>query len=134
MPATTGPIGSDREAPPHNNPGCRTVTVSWTVVAAGAVGVVSGKGVSVTKQGGAGLYRLVFDRKHVKLVGFVPGMQQAANAVLTPVIKAQQVTSQANGPGVDIELRVAAGTATDAASGDVVYCRFELDCTGGFNL
>lgn len=108
-------------------PGGVHVRLALLIGATGAVTSTKGPGLSdavlpAAIRTAAGQYTLTLDRQWRSLIGFRGTVKPiGAGAVLFPVI--------ASGDGVAstaivIETRLAAGTATDPANGDIVYLHF----------
>jgi uridine phosphorylase len=103
-------------------PGRVKLRLAITIGASGAIASYAGQGLSIVKTStnpATGQLKLYLDRQWVAFAGFHWGIKVAgAAATLTPVLV------DGNGVTTDyltFETRVAAGTATNMASGDVLY-------------
>lgn len=90
-----------------------------TIGAAGAVASFRGTGASAVARTGAGTYEITLDRAWPSVHGLHGAVQRASGAVLTPRKKAAYDPAT-HGRKLAFEVVVAAGTATDPSSGDVV--------------
>lgn len=124
-----GPVSLARDL----NPWCSRMNIMITYAASGAVaaGGVRGMGLSDTSpptSPGTGILTITLDRP-VKggIMGFMGGWKGATEANLTPVITSD--LSKTTGV-ITIETRVAAGTATNPTSGDILWLEFVLDEQG----
>jgi len=68
-----------------------------------------------------GQYTVTFPKYHTALTDFSFGMKDATGATLNFVVSADNLASAGT---LTVEAHVAAGTATDPASGDVAYLTF----------
>lgn len=112
--------------------GAIRLPVTLTIGAAGAVASFKGQYLldgTPPVLSAPGVYTITLDRKSVGgIVSFSGNMLQAAGvAPLTPV---HTTGDGATTNVITVETRVAAGTATNPASGNVVYLNFWIDENG----
>ncbi len=110
-----------------NVPGKQTFHLEITY-GAGAPASAWGKDLAVADTA-TGKITVTFPRTYRKLTGFRWGWKTCgAAAVLTPVVLTNSIaTASSSGGGtLVIETRVAAGTATDPTSGDVLALEFDV--------
>lgn len=113
------------------NAGQVRMNIALTIGASGAVSSFKGAGLadaSPPVRASAGTYTITLDRQYAGgLVGFGGGFKRAAGATLQPTITSGDGSSSAV---LTVQTQVAAGTATDPSSGDVVYLEFVFDEQG----
>lgn len=115
------------------NPYTLRFDLQLTVGAAGAITSVRGFGLSdaalvSAMRNSAGNYTLTLDQQYGgKILRLGGGVQRVTGAVLMPV----RVSGDANAStAIIFETRVAAGTATDASSGDIIELELVIDELG----
>lgn len=112
------------------NPGQVSVEIALTIGNSGVVASAKGQGLAdlAPYRSAQGQYTINLLRQYRGgLVGFRSGMKRAAGATLQADIASGDGSASTT---LVVETRVAAGTATDPANGDVLYLEFVLDETG----
>lgn len=117
----------------RNPDGQRAIRVALTIGGTGAVSSYKGFGLDDARppvRTGAGTYRITLDKACQGLVTFGVTFKRAT---ATATLQGDLVTDgSAGNRDMIFETKVAAGTATDPASGDVVYVTMIIDETGLF--
>lgn len=115
------------------NPYTLRFDLQLTVGGTGAITAVRGFGLSdailvAAMRNSAGNYTLTLDQQYGgKVLRLGGGVQRVTGAVLTPV----RVSGDGNAsPAIIFETRIAAGTATDPSTGDIIELELVIDELG----
>lgn len=115
----------------RNPDGLKALRIVLTIGGSGAVASYAGFGLDDTRppvRTAQGVYRMTLDRACFGLVDFKASFQRQAG---TAILHADLVTDGSQGNrDIIFETKVAAGTATDPASGDKVFVTAIIDETG----
>lgn len=122
----------DAVALERNPGGLRIMRLIWTITgASGAIGTKVGFGLddqAPPARTAAGTYRLTLDKACKRLVDLKVSFKRATG---TAVLHADHISGDAStSRDIVFETKVAAGTPTDPASGDVLYITLVIDEQG----
>jgi len=109
----------DRHNQYVNSPGTDAVELAITIGASGAVSSVAGKGGFTVAKNTTGVYDITNPHKFTAVRYFEGSVQRASGATLHPRLEATYTPSTT----LQFKTVVAAGTATEPSSGDIVFVR-----------
>jgi len=122
------PGGSERRNGAVLNVGAVTMQLAIVIGGSGAVTSFKGFGATGVAKNGTGTYDITLNRKWGRVQCIHGSVQRAgAAAVLVPRTKATYTPSTT----LQFETVVTAGTATDPASGDIIFLDVTFDDSNG---
>lgn len=118
--------GGEKRQPLCLNPGSVTMCLKITIGASGAVTSTVGYGASAVAKNTTGVYDVTLDRKWGAVQHIDGSVQRASGATLHPRLAAAYSASTT----LQFQTVIAAGTATEPSSGDVIFLYVIFDDAG----